>query len=56
MQKSKYKPTVGKNLDKQYYKIWGASENQNDNEDNGCNQLIASCSNDKSIKIWKGCL
>ena len=31
-------------------------QNQNDNEDNGCNQLIASCSNDKSIKIWKGCL
>ena len=29
-------------------------QNENDNEKNGYNELIASCSNDKTIKIWKG--
>ena len=29
-------------------------QNENGNEENGSNQLIASCSNDKSIKIWRG--
>ena len=29
-------------------------QNENGNEENGSNELIASCSNDKSIKIWRG--
>ena len=29
-------------------------QNENDYEKNDYNELIASCSNDKSIKIWKG--
>ena len=29
-------------------------QNDKSNEENGYNELIASCSNDKSIKIWKG--
>ena len=29
-------------------------QNENDYENNGNNELIASCSNDKTIKIWKG--
>ena len=29
-------------------------QNENNNEENGYNELIASCSNDKSIKIWRG--
>ena len=29
-------------------------QSENGNDENGYNDLIASCSNDKSIKIWKG--
>ena len=29
-------------------------QNDKSNEENGYNELIASCSNDKSIKIWRG--
>ena len=29
-------------------------QNDSGNEENGYNELIASCSNDKSIKIWRG--